>query len=110
MQTYDELVVSLKNSGIPFAETAWMQAPVGDYGTVMLDSAPVSLFADNKLIFQQFSGTVDLWSVDSGRTSAETIQGVLNDAGISWQVARIEYLNGLNFTHWQWRITCGGVL
>ena len=100
---YDNLVIALKASGIPFAEYAWDIRPKVNYGVVAIDGAGRHAAADNHVEHQAVEGTVDLFTYTNDRQDVDTIQQVLNDFdGLTWYLESVQYESDPRLIHWEW--------
>lgn len=102
---YDAILAALKATGIPFAEVAWANAPKGDYGTFLLDSAYDSLWGDNHMISQTLEGTVHLFTRTPGPTPVQTIQAALDDLEISYRLNSWQFEEETKLLHWEWVVS-----
>lgn len=96
------LIDALNATGIAFKETGWSKAPGTDYGAVALDGSGASVWADDQMTEQAITGTVDLFTLDSGIAQMKSVQQALCDCKISWRLNTIQYEEDTGLTHYEW--------
>lgn len=100
---YEALKAALQNSGIPFEEIAWANAPTeGSYGVIALDGEGAALWADDTMCCCAISGTIDLFVRGSSRTDMLAVQSILSDQQVSWRLESIQFEPERRIMHYEW--------
>ena len=107
-----DLLVSKLNEleGIDFVRDAWENKAPDNYGVVELDGAPLSLWADDKLLEQVFQLRVHLYVGTGGDAWIQMVQAKLATACDGYSLPTHEYLYDINKNHWQWNVQMIGPL
>lgn len=108
MTRYDELLQALKDTGIPFAETAWANSEKlkDDYGVLAIDGKH-NLFGDGIPAETCLEGTVDLYCHQdpAHSQSPEKVEHVLYSfVDMAVGDPTVMYEPDTRLTHWEWVI------
>lgn len=103
----DDMIDALSASGIPFTRDVWYdennQLDGKDYGIVKLIGSPHSLWGDDGLVEQSFSGNVILYVHDGNDGTAKLVQDILKTMDIGFRLTGSEFLTGPHLTRWTWQ-------
>ena len=105
----DIVLEALRETGIPFAEDAWLDEGNAenrtDYGVVEIKDSYI-LYGDDAIVLQTFNGAVYLYVLDGDDQKAATVQAALGGVnGISIRSARKEVLQSPICNRWEWGIS-----
>ena len=100
------IISTLTETGIPFAEDAWLDEQNGidrtDYGVVEILGAD-ELWGDDQVVLQTFSGNVVLYVMDGDDRKARDVQAALAGVnGISITLSQKEFLQDPVCNRWTW--------
>ena len=102
MNEYDELVLRLKDTGIPFAEDGWDEKPAPPYGVYAVDGGAATLWAGDQLAERAHQGTVDLFTRGWGRDVKAKVERALRLSGVSWRFNSQQYEADTRLMHVEW--------
>lgn len=105
--TLEKLADALDKSGLQFAHHAWSHAPEGDYGTWAEDSG-YDLMVDDRHLERGTVGYINYFTRDDSPTPRNTIEGILNDLVIPWNLNTVQYENDTGYIHYEWEFGCYG--
>lgn len=106
---YENLVVALKETGIPFAEYEWKTRPSGDYGTVALEFEADALYGDDQKQMRSFEGSVDLFMQLRDMMKVAAVESALAAVCEScWSLNSIQYENDSGLVHYEWAFQVEG--
>ena len=99
---FEEFKNALMSLAIPVAEYAWDSRPDDDYMVISLDGEGQTVWADDKMVHQAPSGSIDLYSKSNDRSKMLAVQDVLNNfEGCSWYLNNIMYEQDTQLLHWE---------
>ena len=102
MNEYDELVLCLTETGIPFKEDGWDSKPAPPYGVYAIDGSAMTLWAGDQLVERAYQGTVDLFTRGRGRDSKAKVERALRLSGVSWRFNSQQYEADTRLMHFEW--------
>lgn len=105
------LKTALLTTGIPFTEAAWTTANGDEYGTFYA-SGQKALGTDTDSGAEiMLEGYVDLYTKTNTLTGKGSVETVLRNLGIWWELESIQFESDTGLTHyeWRWRDTNGSV-
>jgi len=96
-------------TGIEFARDAWIDEnnDMGrrDYGVVTLDGSPLSLWGDDRLVYQRIGGSVILYVMDGDDEKAQAAQNVLRGLDVAFRLVSCEFDRDQPARRWTWSYT-----
>ena len=102
-----ELKSLLEGSGIRFQVDSWEDAnnTMGDmdYGVIELTGAPVTVWGDNRIVYQDIQGNVVIYVSDGEVDKAKRVQEILTTIDLSFALTSTEYLQDQGKRRWTWR-------
>lgn len=105
---YNDLIASLNQTGIDFAEGEWRNADrLACYGVYSLDGGQ-DLGADNHHAERFVEGTIDLFVHGSrGDTERATVESALENTDVFWRInSGPLYERETGYTHYEWVFNC----
>lgn len=65
-------------------------------------------YADNSMVTQVITGTVDLFTKMENDPYFDAVQDALNSIDIAWGLNSIQYEDSTGYTHyeWSWEVVC----
>ncbi len=103
MLVFDELVMALKNTGVPFAVDEWETRPNTDHGVVALDGTGAILSGDNCHAECAYTGTVDLFLHALNAAKVAAVEAALTSVCEgAWYLNSRQYEAGTHLTHYEW--------
>ena len=108
---WETLLNTLRATGVPFAEQAWVKADkaAAEYGILRLRGGGGTVWADGGMAAQAMAAAVHYFSRSSGLIRAGEIQEVLNGiGGLSWSLSDIQYEDDTKLTHYTWLVEWAG--
>lgn len=67
------------------------------------DGEDGSFNAGNRKAEQTITGTVDLFTKTEFDPLADEVQSILDEEGVAWSLASVQYEDETNLIHYQWR-------
>ena len=98
----EKLGAALAATQLPFAFSAWSEAPAGDYGVYTPDGAN-DLEANDQHAEKAITGTVDYFVRGKGATEMALIETALESVcGLAWRLESVQYENDSGYLHLEW--------
>ena len=107
-----DLLVSALNTleGIAWTRDAWVNKAPDNYGVVENDGAPVTYWADNRMLAQVFQVKVHAYVKGSRDDLAALVQAKLAENCDSYTLSVQEYLYDIDRNHFTWNCQIIGPL
>ena len=105
-QTVDkiqEMIDALNTfSGIEFAEDAWEEKALSNYGVVELTGETANDYADGVKIAQAYGVTITMYVTGNSHHWITAVQDVLDSLKVRYTMPTREYLHDINKVQWVW--------
>lgn len=102
---------TLKKLYLPFVESEKITCPVSHYKRMSTfpflvwaeDGENDSFHADNKKQNFKLTGYVDYYTRAEFDETVDAVNEILNDEGLAWSLASVDYDETINLIHYRWR-------
>ena len=104
---WEDLILALKETRLPFAHFAWSAAPGAsalineDHG-IYAEDDEIALYADNGRAETVLQGTIDYFTRDDSGRPKQIIEAALDRHKIPYRAESIQYENDTGFIHYEW--------
>ena len=98
---FEELLLLLNATKIPFTAYRWDVAPAAPYGTAQLEGGADAVPADGMIVQQAVRGSIDLYAPNGATTYPVAVQTAINGF-VSWRLNSVQYEDTTRLVHSEW--------